>query len=163
MAKKLQMPKKAEKQFQELRARFKITRREFLDYYNAVRKANKKLSGKNYRDQAFMSKKFSLKVGHIKNRGLFTIQKKKVKKVLEKSFTSALNEKLRNNVNNNLLVQFGNNPKVYSIIEKFNKLTDREFKFFFDENPDLSYLKYDSLTDIGDFLDITVENITSRF
>ena len=72
-------------------------------------------------------------------------------------------KKLRKNVNNNLLVQFGNNPKVYGIIEKFNNLTDREFKIFFDENPDLSYLKYDSLTDIGDFLDITIENITSRF
>lgn len=162
MAKKIEMPKKAEKQFQELRAKFKITRREFLEYYNAVRKANKKLSGKNYKDKAFMSKKFSLKVGHIKNRGLFTIQKNKVKKVLDKDFATDLNSHIRNNINNNLLLQFGDSQKVHDIIEKFNNLSDRQFKKFFDNNPDLNYLKYDSLTDIGDFLDITIENIKSR-
>lgn len=161
MAKKIKMPRKAEKQFKELNARFKITRREFLDYYNAVRKANRKLGSKSYKDKLFMSKKFSLNVGHIKNRGLFVIHRRKVKETLKKDFVSQVNRKVRENTYNNLLNLLAGNAS--DVISKLESLTDRQFDKFFKDNPDLNFLKYDSLTDVGDFLDITLENIISRF
>lgn len=162
MAKKLQMPKKAEKQFQELNARFKITRREFLDYYNAVRKANRKVKTQSFTKKSLYIPSFTLNVGHIKNRKYFLEQKKRLKTVLNKEYLKKSNEKLREQLYNNLVNALGY-ENAMKIINKFNQLTDEQLKSFFKKNKDLSPLLYDSDSDIADFIDITTEKFMSRF
>lgn len=162
MAKKLEMPRKAEKQFQELKARFKITRREFLDYYNAVRKANKKLSTKTYKQKAFLPKSFTLNVGFIKTKKIFTQMSKNVSEVLQRGFTRKANKRVRENVYGNLVKQLGyDNAQI--VLEKFNQLSDAEFKQYFENNYDLKPLMYYDQDEILNFIDVTLDKILSRF
>ena len=120
IVRKNEMPRKAEKQYQELKSRFKVTRREFLDYYNAVRKANKKTSSKSYKERAFLPKTFSTKVGFIQTRKIFLNMSKNVTEVLSKDFLKEKNQEARNNVYANLNKLLGEeNSK--QIIEKFEE------------------------------------------
>lgn len=162
MAKKLQMPKKAEKQFQELKTRFKITRREFLEYYNDVRKANRKVKTQSFTKKSLYIPNFTLNVGHIKNRKYFLQQKKRFKNILNKEYLKTSNKKQREQLYNNLINVLGD-ENATKIINELDKLTDEQLKFFFQKNKDLSPLLYDSDSDIADFIDITTENIISRF
>lgn len=162
MAKKLQMPKKAEKQFQELNTRFKITRREFLDYYNAVRKANKKVKTKTFQRKSLYIPSFTLNVGHIKNRKYFLEQKKRLKSVLDKDFLTKSNKEQREQLYHNLRKVLGY-KNASKIINQLKELTDEQFKAFFKKNKDLSPLLYDSDAEIANFTDITTEKFISRF
>lgn len=162
MAKKIEMPKKAEKQFQELRAKFKITRREFLEYYNAVRKANKKVKSTSFQRKSLHTPHFTLNVGHIKNRKYFLEQKKRFKTILNRNYLIVSNKKQRQQLYDNLRKVLGNKNanKIKTILDQ---LTDEQFKRFFADNEDLEKMLYDSDPDIAQFIDITVDDILSRF
>lgn len=162
MAKKMEMPRKVEKQFQELKARFRITKREFLDYYNAVRKANKKLGAKTYKQRAFLPKSFTTNVGFIKTKKIFNQMFKNVSEVLQRDFTKKSNKRVRKNVYGNLVNQLGYDS-AQIVIDKFSQLSDAEFKQYFEVNYDLKPLMYYDQDEILNFIDITLDKILSRF
>lgn len=162
MAKKIEMPKKAEKQFQELRAKFKVTRREFLEYYNSVRKANKKVKSTSFRKKSLRTPSFTLNVGHIKTRKYFIQQKQRFKTILNRDYLTISNKKQRQQLYDNLRKVLGNKNanKIKTILDQ---LTDEQLKKFFADNEDLEKMMYDSEPDIAQFIDITVDDILSRF
>jgi len=152
---------KREKQYKELRKRFKITKKEFNEYYDNLRKANRKGQRMKKQGNALYTVKFSTEINHIKTREDFKRYRKSIKSVLDTKYRYKMNIKYREILRDNLIKLFGYKGGNY-INDKFKKMSDKELKKFFDENDDIQLILYDSDTQIGNFLDYTVNSFEDR-
>ena len=158
---KIEMPKKAQKQYEQLSKLFKISKREFLDYYENVRKANRKTSRKKFKQRAIYHPKYSLTVNYIKTRADFLRYRKSVKKVLERDYTKSINKTMRERAYDNIRKVLGR-ENAKPVIERLEQLSDAEYVEFFKENEDIESIGYDSDQSLFDFIDITKEKFLNR-
>lgn len=152
---------KKEKQYNELKKRFNITPQEFLNYYNNVRKANKKGAKLKKQSNALYGIKFSTEIKHIKNRKDFEKYTISLNNVLQENYRTEMNKKYKSVLYDNLKKMFGTKGANY-LSDKLNRFSDVELKEFFDDNDDLTILLYDSDTQIGNFVDYKVSNFSKR-
>ena len=134
--------KKMEKQFQELRKRFKLTRSEFAEYYTNIRKANKKAQNLKRYGNALYRPHYTTEVTGIRTRQEFALRQKSLKTVLSKQFRSVQNYELRQRLYANLFYTYG--AEAQNVINELETLTDTQIKNFFDENDDIEFAFYDS-------------------
>ena len=152
---------KRQRQYNELRNRFKISKEEFDEYYDNLRKANRKGQRMKRQGNALYSVKYSYKINHIKTREDFERYSKSIENVLDTKYRYKMNIKYREILHNNLIRLFGYKGGNY-INDKLKKMSDEELKKFFDDNDDIQLLLYDSDTQIGNFLDYTVNSFEDR-
>lgn len=160
MTKRQKMTKR-EKQYKELRKRFKITKKEFNEYYDNLRKANRKGQRMKKQGNALFSVKYSYGIKHIKTREDFKRYSKSIKKVLDTEYRHKMNIKYREILRDNLIKLFGYKGGNY-INDKLKKMSDKELKKFFDDNDDIQLILYYGDTQIGKFLDYTVNSFEDR-
>lgn len=158
---KIEMPKKAQKQYEQLSKLFKISKREFLDYYKNVRKANRKTSTKQFKQKAIYQPKYSLTVNYIKTREDFLRYRKSVKKVLDRDYKQNINKTMRERAYDNIRKVLGR-ENAKPVIERLKELTDEEYVQFFKDNEDIESIGYDSDQTLFDFIDITKEKFLNR-
>lgn len=162
MASRVKLTRGQEKQYQAMREKFKLTRAEFLQYWQDVRRANRK--GKRLREKSntLYVPRYTTKFDEvITSRREFTKHRKSIDKVLSKNYQREMNYDLRHRYYTNLRRALG--PRAESLIRQFKSLNNAQFKQFIDENEDLESLIYESqASKIIDFLDITVETIKKR-
>ena len=162
MASGVKLTRGQEKQYQARREKFKLTRAEFLRYWQDVRRANRK--GKRLREKSntLYVPRYTTKFDEvITSRREFTKHRKSIEKVLSKNYQREMNYDLRQRYYTNLRRALG--PRAESLVRQFKTLNNAQFKQFIDENEDLESLVYESqASKIIDFLDITVETIKKR-
>lgn len=153
MAKKNQTPKprknpyafasrKMEQQFKELRSRFRITRTEFAQYYNDIRRANKKGQNLKRYEGALYIPKYSLSVASIRTRSDFTARVKSVENVLAKGYRQRVNTVLRNRFFANLSYAYGRDAD--AVINIFMTMSDAQMEQWLRQNKDIEIAYYDS-------------------
>ena len=162
MAKRIQLTKRGEKQYEYLQKKgIKLTRREFKDYYDNLRKANKKLTSKAFRKTALKANPYTLSVSRIRSREDFLKARRNVNTVLRRDYKKRLNEAMRNQLYKNIRKELGaRNAK--EIIDKLKDMTDDELLEFFRANDDLESILYDSDNPIMQYIDMTVEKFNNR-
>lgn len=158
---KIELPKKAQKQYDKLKKLFKISKREFLEYYKNVRKANKKTARKQFKQKTIYQPKYSLTVNYIKTREDFLQYRRSVKRVLQRGYTQDINKEMRNRAYQNIRNVLGR-ENAKPVIERLKQLTDEEYVEFFKENEDIESIGYDSDQTLFDFIDITKEKFLNR-
>lgn len=134
--------RKMEQQFQYLRKRFKLTRAEFTEYYQNIRKANKKAQNLKRYGNALYRPHYSTEVTGIRTRQEFTLRQKSLRTVLAKNFRTIKNYELRQRLYANLFYAYG--AEAQTVINELETLSDAEISEFFDENDDLEFAFYDS-------------------
>lgn len=159
---KIVLTKRGEKQLEYLQKKgVKVSRREFKDYYDNLRKANKKLTSKNFRETALKANPYTLSVKRIKDRKDFLKARKNVNNVLQRDYKKRLNESMREQLYKNLRKELGaRNAK--PIIDKLKEMTDKELLEFFRVNDDLESILYDSDNSILQYIDMTQEKFKHR-
>lgn len=151
--KKIKLSYKAEKQFQQLSGKFSLTRKEFKDFYEGIRKANRKAQRLAARVEkgdknatALRNVEFSLNrtADRITNREEFLMYRKAVNKVLKRTWRTTENLRQRERTNQNLEEVFGDTPQTEGIQDYLNNLTDSDYNDFWDNNKDLKKLRWGS-------------------
>lgn len=135
---------KMERQFQELKKRFNLTRAEFEEYYKGIRKANIKGQRLKKQPDALRTVKYSLEVHHIKTRQEFTRYSKSVQSTLQRSYKKRTNIAQRERLYGNISILYGNSEVANTLIALLNSMSDSELLQFLRENKDLEPLAYDS-------------------
>lgn len=161
MGKKIKLTKKAAKQFEQVRKKFKITKREFADFYNNVRKANKKTSTATFKEKAIYQPKYSYNISKLVDRQTFLNYNASVKKVLNRGYTRNMNNEMRERCYNNIREVVGR-ENAAPIIENLKRLTNEQYVQFFRENKDIESIGYDSDQTLFDFIDMTQEKFLIR-
>ena len=134
--------KKMEAQYQELRSRFYVSRKEFETYYQNIRKANKKGQNMKRYDNALYRPHYSTEVGGIRTRQEFTARQKSLNIVLTKTYREVRNQELRNRFYANLSYAYGKDAD--AVISAFMTLSDGQVLDFLRRNKDLEIVYYDS-------------------
>lgn len=157
---------KMERQYQELRKRFRLTRAEFAEYYQNVRKANIKGQRMKKQPDALKTVKYSLEVHHIKTRSEFTKYKKSVSYILARSYKKESNIRQRDRLYGNIDLIYGFNEQSQNLIRLLSTLSDSELLTFLDQNKDLKPLAYDSdpyaVIAYAETIGLSIEKFTER-
>ena len=150
---KIKLSYKAEKQFQSLKKKIKITRREFSDFYEGIRKANRKaqrLQAKVEKGDknatALRNVEFSLNrtADRISSREDFLMYRRAVNRVLKRDWRTTENLRQRERTNNNLEEVFGENPRTEALQDYLNGLSDSDYNEFWNDNKELKKLRWGS-------------------
>ena len=160
---KVKLTRGQEKQFQAVRANFYITRREFLEFWTDVRKANRK--GRRMRNEgALYAPEFSTRLEVVlTSRDVFKERRESVAKVLKRSYRRSASYQIRERFYNNLREIFGT-AEGNRLARDFRSMSDAEFSRWLDENEDLKPIVYNSKTSqYAYFIGLTAENIKKRF
>lgn len=144
MPKKLNLTPKAERQYQQLRNRFNITRREWQQYYNDIRRANAKGRRlEKQRDTAY-TPKFSTRTTRLNTRADFLKHRRAVNRVLLRDYRKQVNEQVRNNFIKNTQNYFGSTRDAQNLILRLKALNDRQLTELYNSNRELGTIIYDS-------------------
>lgn len=151
--KKIKLSYKAEAQFQKLNKKIKISRKEFSEFYEGIRKANRKVQrleakvAKGDKNAtALRDVEFSLNrtADRITTREEFLMYRKAVNRVLKRNWRTAENLRQRERANDNLEEVFGDTPTTESFKDYLNNLSDAEYNEFWEENKELKRLRWGS-------------------
>lgn len=156
---------KFEKQWKQIKKkRIRITKREFKQYYELVRKANRKLSSSYYTRQAFDTRKFSYSISHITSTSEFKKRFAKITEVLGRGYRKKSNLAIRQRMYSNLESVF-DIAGASRLITLFEQLADNELLEFFKENPDIERIAYESDEGLDRYIDLvgmTLDKISNR-
>lgn len=156
---------KFEKQWRQIKKkRIRITKREFKEYYQNVRKANRKLGAKNFKDKSLDKRKLSYGVWQITSLKDFRRAQTRVNKILTRDYLKQNNERLRQQFYYNLEYLY-NDENAYMLQDLYSQLTDNELVKFMQENPDIERLQYaskESLEEYVELIGLTSEKIADR-
>ena len=156
---------KFDKQWEQIKKKkIKITKREFREYYDNVRKANRKIGGKNFRDKSLDKRRLSNSVWRITNLQEFRYAQSRVSRILKRDYVKQNNERLRKQFLYNLEYIF-DNESAYMLQNLFSQLKDNELVKFMQENPDIERIQYGSLEDLAEYVELiglTSEKIANR-
>lgn len=153
--KKIKLSYKAEAQFQKLSKKIKISRKEFSEFYEGIRKANRKaqrLQNKVEKGDknatTLRNVEFSLNrtADRITTREEFLMYRKAVNRVLKRNWRTTENLRQRERTNENLEEVFGESPRTESFQDYLNSLSDAEYSEFWNQNKELKNLRWGSPT-----------------
>ena len=155
--------KKINNEYATLSKRFDIDYGEFKQYYNLVRMSRKKTNRLYKQGNAIYIPKYSLSIEGIKTREDFNKRYENIISFLSRDWRAVKNKNIRENFNKNLRETYGKNADI--IIEKLNKMSDREFIRFFDENDDITLWQFYArdFADYAELIDLTFEKFLARF
>lgn len=138
--------RKIEKQWWDIRAKFnyRVSKREFMEYYELVRKAQRKLNRIKADEDLLWRNRVPLGVSGFQSVAQFKAQFKRVKNILKRDYKRQVSLDIRDRLYNNLRYQFGENEYTDQLVEEFKNMTDAEFNEFFKRNRELDRLRYDS-------------------
>lgn len=158
----IELTKLGEKQLTYLHKKgVKITRAEFKEYYDSVRKANKKLGSKQFKNTALKANLYTLSVKRITDRKEFLSNRRRVKNVLNRDYKKKLNASMREQLYKNIRRDLGiRNSK--PIIDLLKEMKDETIIKFFNVNRDIESMLYDSNNPISQFIDLTTEQFNNR-
>lgn len=152
--KRIKLSYKAEAQYKKLSKKIKITRREFKDFYDNIRKANRKAQRLEKRVEkgdesatALRNIEFStgLKtVERISTREDFLRYRKAVNKVLKRNWRTSENLRQRERTNKYLEEIFGNTPRTEAIEDYLNQLSNSDYNDFWESNKELKKIRWGS-------------------
>lgn len=162
---------KMERQYQELRKRFRLTRAEFAEYYQNVRKANIKGQRMKKQPDALKTVKYSLEVAHIRTRQEFTNYRKSVGRVLERGYKQRSNLVVRQRLYSNLSLIYSDSDDGLSLsysylVDLLNLMTDAELQQFLKDNKDIQPIAYDSdpiaIIAYAETIGLTIDKFANR-
>ena len=166
MPRKLNLTPKAERQYQEVRNRFNITRREWQQYYNDLRRANAKGRRLEKQGNTAYTPKFSTKTTRLKTRADFLKNRRAVNRVLQRDYRVQVNEKVRSNFIKNAQNYFGNNRDAQNLILRLKALNDKQLTELYNSNRELGTILYDSdpvkIAVAMRILDLSIDEILLR-
>lgn len=138
--------RKIEKQWWDIRAKFnyRVSKREFAEYYELVRKAQRKLNRIKADEDLLWRNRVPLSVSGFQSVAQFKAQFRRVKNILRRDYKKQVSYEIRDRLYSNLRYQFGDNAETDQLIEEFKNMTDTEFNEFFKRNRELDRLRYDS-------------------
>lgn len=156
---------KFEKQWRQIKKkRIRITKREFKQYYELVRKANKKLSSNYYMQKAFDTRKFTYSISHITTTSEFKKRMARVTEVLGRGYRKKSNLAIRQRLYSNLENVF-DTAGASRLVTLFEQLADNELLEFFKENPDIERIAYESEEGLDRYVELvgmTLDKISNR-
>lgn len=151
--KKIKLSYKAETQYQKLSKKIKITRKEFKEFYENIRKANRKAQRLQTKVEkgdknatALRNVEFSTSktAERISTREEFLRYRKAVNRVLKRNWRTSENLRQRERANDNLEEVFGNTPRTESLQDYLNGLDDADYNEFWNDNKELKKLRWGS-------------------
>ncbi len=168
MANKRQAKKKRkktlfDKQWAEVKKSTNLSKKEFREWYENVRRANRKTSRMRRSGRALYAPKFSTSIKGMSTHA-FRVGIKKFRSVLERGYRVTTNKDIRNRFNRNIKFIFGGRA-TSRIRERLGELNDEQFFTWIEENPDLEKIAYDSengALDYSELADIELGTIESR-
>lgn len=164
MAQKKKKPNLFERQYKTVSRRFDVTREEFREYYDELRRANKKgsrirreVKGKLYVPE------FSYTTAALRTREDFEHYLQAVKQVNAVDYLQKVNLRIRKQMRINLKQEFGQYTGE-SMFRELDKLSDKDLNNFLSAkiNSDWQTVAYDSKTQILDFIDLSLADLKSR-
>ena len=124
-----------EQQWREIRGKFNIRKYEFREWYDSIRRANKKTARLRKQGSTLKAPKLSTQTTYIRNRKDFTKSLKKIKNILRRDYRETSGTIARGQFYKNLRKIFGRKD-ANILIDEFDELSQEQLKFFIDENPD---------------------------
>ena len=154
MARKIIFTKKQAAQYAKLEKKFTISKREFLNFYEDLRKANRKVQrlkslSKSGRESASALREVEYSTStkalssNIVTREDFLKYRRSVRNVLKREWRTSENLRIRERTNTNLREIF-EGTKVNSFIDYLNNLSDSETDSFWKANEDIKRLRWAS-------------------
>jgi hypothetical protein len=148
------------RQYKELQAKFSITKSEFHQYYDDIRKSRKKSSRLKKSDTSIYLPKYSLSVANIKTRSDFTKRVSSVSNFLMPSYVKTKNKITRQHLYDELTKYYGYDAN--EIIYDLSLLSDTQYIQFFKDNEDLTAFMYYPKEEYLELIDESIEKFTSR-
>lgn len=143
----------------------KITRREFLDYYNESRKARRKVQRLQRAGELSGTRGYALStnVGFIRSRQEFLYRRKKIREQLRPDYRKRVEKREKERAEENILELFGKTDVAIRLIRYIRKMSLKKLNAYLDQNRHLMFIKYESdpekLRKRLDRLGLTIENI----
>lgn len=171
MAQGVKLSKKQQAEFDILKKRFRITKREYKEYYDEVRKANRKLQALNRKNRLLVSQaKYTTSIEMIKTRAMFNKRRQKFENVLRRNFAKERNLEARKNFIKSIYRVYSKSmtPNEFQdIVQTVNQMTDSQLADFINNNPELykyfqKYVEYVVLDNIATYGEIDKSAILSR-
>ena len=153
-----------DKQWKQIKKKgIRISKTVFRQYYEDVRKANRKLGAKTYKSKTLDTRRFSYAISHIKTTSEFKKRMKTVQSVLTRGYRVKHNLEIRNILNDRITEIFEGSGEILK--QQFAQLTDNELLEFMQENPDVNQLQYlygELLENYISLIGLTAEKISGR-
>lgn len=156
---------KFDKQWRYIKKKkIRITKREFKEYYQNVRKANRKIGAKRFKEKSLDKRRLSYGVWQISNLRDFRNAQMRVSKILSRDYMKRNNERLRQQFYYNLEYLY-NSENAYMLQDLFSQLDDNKLVKFMQENPDIDRMQYASKEGLEEYIELiglTSEKIVDR-
>lgn len=171
MAPRVKLSKKQQAEYDILKKRFRITKREYKEYYDEVRKANRKLQALNRKNRLLVPQaKYTTNIEMIKSRKMFNQRRQKFSNVLKRNFARERNMEARKNFIKSVYRVYSKSmtPEEFQeIVQTVNQMTDSQLADFINNNPELykyfqKYVEYVILENISTYGEIDKSAILSR-
>lgn len=159
-----ELTKKQTFQYKRLSRKFKISEREYKEYYDMLRKSRRKSMRMARDDSSLFVPHYSYKIENILNtRKDFLDKRRSVRQFLKNDYKKRQNLKSRANIKRNLMKTFENDVRTKKVIGQFMKLSDKQLNQFLMENPDIQKIAYDSQGIYRRFLSINLLTFINRW
>lgn len=168
---RIKLSKKQQAEYDILKKRFRISLKEYKEYYDEVRKANKKLTQLNRKGKLLVPRsKYTTKVEGIKTKQQFKSRLTNIKKVLKRDFRQNVNFNARKNFVKSIYQVYRNSltqKEMKELITLVNEMSDTQLLDFIDNNPELykyfqSYVEFAVKQNIAEYGEIDKSAIFSR-
>lgn len=168
---RIKLSKKQQAEYDILKKRFRISLKEYKEYYDEVRKANKKLSQLNRKGKLLVPRsKYTTKVEGIKTKKQFKSRLSSIKKVLDRDFRQNVNFNARKNFIKSVYQVYKNSltqKEIKQLVNMVNQMSDTQLLDFIDNNPELykyfqSYVEFAVKENIAEYGDIDKTAIFNR-
>lgn len=156
---------KLEKQYKQIQKRgIKISKNEFITYFNLLRKANRKGQRLKRQPEVVTLRSIEYSTERLPtSREEFLKYRRSINAVLKRDWRKRANEKQRERTNKNLRELYGKDAT--KIIRRLNKMTDKQYEEFFKNNKDLTTIRWGSPDDavqVKKLLDLTANKFMER-
>lgn len=157
----IKLTKQQEKQYKMLNSKFKISKREYVNFYNDIRKARRKTTRLQKEGGTIKTPKYATGLRYLKSREDFLKVRKNVKRLLSRDYKKKSNAQQRKQLKDNIYAYFSKED-AKKIWDEFEKMTDDELIEFFNNNDDIDRIMYDSKTDLLDIIGETANKMLTR-
>lgn len=168
----VKLTKKQQAEYDILRERFRISKKAYKEYYDEVRKANRKLRDLNRKGKLITNYgAYTTKIDSIKTRSDFNKRMSKIRKIRQRDFRKEYNKYRRETFKKSFYDVFSSDNLTQQEIDELNKLVDElgddEIKSFIDNNPELlpwfkKYVEIKVKKNISELSEIDKQTLMNR-
>jgi len=152
--------RKIERQWWDLRAKFgyQISKKRSDAYYRNLRKANRKLARIGKDSDLLKDIRLGYGVSWMKTARDFVKAEKRLAKILNRNYKKHINREVRDKLYHNLVECFGYNEYTNRLIQEFDRMSDSEYRAFFDKYQDIDIFNWGSPKEIQEYINLTKMN-----